>query len=333
MGFWSWIFGGAAPRKAPPWSHLREPDAFERFAALVVAILEEHGDEATPSMVRSGSVMIGDESSRREWLLHDLSSRCAAKPEAQWKDEIRRSFVKRRGRANPSGERSKPKRDNARSAEENRLVMSPPLDAPSLRVQLMSSDYLSIMERDGLLATPLCEGIEKVLVATLPGGEITLRRKDVAHLGHSDEVLFQGAVLNAIATELDDIVTTEVTAEDGSIVSILVSNAFFMGSCVLRMLEQLPTERAVVSFVSWHHVLIYAIEGEPSLAALEQLSRLVADLDAAVNVTVAERLSTNLFCYEKESGSFVRLVLERALDGRIEKVEPDLGLTWVRARR
>ena len=129
----------------------------------------------------------------------------------------------------------------------------------------------------------------------------------------------------ALASDLEGIVTTDLAVDDGGTVSILVSNGFFLGTCVLRMLERVEAELTLVTLLTWHHAVLHVALPEPSLAALTLMSDVVATLEAEVAVATAEWLSPAVFCYRRSDETFTELAIQRDDVGRIVGVVPDLG--------
>lgn len=331
VGLWSWLFGEAAPPRPPAWSTFEDAAAFARFVEVVRATLTARGRDVDPAMIRSGTVMLATGDRRREWILHRLAERCAAAPEDAWAEMIDAAAGRFLGDAMndedapPPAEKKRKKRRAQGRGGGDRLRMDPPLEPAHLRVQLMSSAYLAPVDRASLVSRTCAPGIEQVLVALLPGSEITLGPADVAGLGLSVDEAWQRASDNALASDLSGIVTTEVVAEGGAVVSLLVSNGFFMGACVLRMLDELEAEHVLVTLLTWHHAVLYVIEGTPSVAALRLMDELVSKLEAEVAVATAEWLSPTLFLWKRRAATLTPIELTRDADGRIVAVSPDPG--------
>lgn len=331
MGLWSWLFGSRAAPRPPDWSTFTDEAAFARFVEGVRAALAERGHEVEPRMLRSGSVMLDVRETRREWILHKLAERCAGTPETQWEEKIgatldrflkNMAFDEDMPPEPKAGKKRKRKKKGA--AEDLVLRSSPEITPADLRLQIMSSTYVSVLDRATSIRRPLAPGLEQVLVAVFAGSEITLGPGDLARLGLDEEAAWTLASDNAVASDLKSIVTNDFPVEGGGTLSLLVSNDFFMGACVLRLLEQVEEDVTLVTLLTWHHAVIYVADEPPSLATVTLLADVVAKLERDVAVATAEWLSPALYRYRRSDRSFTELGIARDDAGNVVGIMPEI---------
>ncbi len=336
MGLFRWLFGPDAAARPPAWSTFDDDAAFGRFVEAVRARLVERDHEVEAHVVRTGSVMLRDGERRREWILHRLAEGCAALPEARWEETIASALDRFLSKVSseedfPEMVGKRRKRKKKRDAEDLALRTEPALTRADLRLQIFSSDYVRHLDQATSVRRPLAPGLEQVLVAVFAGSEITLAPADLDRMGLGEEEAWRLGSEMAIASDIEHVVTRELAVAGGGKLSLLVSNGFFTGACVLRALELQEEELALVTLLTWHHAVLYVPEGPPTLAALTQMTELVATLEREVAVSTAEWLSNAVLCYRRSDRSLSALAIARDDADHIVGVTPDVGLSIAEA--
>lgn len=283
MSFWQRLFGGRSRAwEAPFWAPFAREEEFDDFIECVATALEREGHDVDLEMIRSGSIIADGTGGRHEWHLATLAEQCSATGRADWDALVRGSF--------PTALRAGMQRP-ARS-------LKPAKDAslPWLRLQLFSKGYLELVDRDAICMRPLGEALYAVLVRDIAGAaEATVGRAEARAWRRTEDDLFALAQRNAVDADLDRIVTQVVTTDDGRF-EIMVSNGFYLGACVLALVERLQSGPGMlVCFLSWHHAVLHSIGPGTSRATLDSMHHVVDTLAAGVDVTRSEWLGTELF--------------------------------------
>lgn len=308
--WWSRLFGGGPRAARPPsWAAFERLSDFEVFVEVVREVLDEHRVGAERSMIRSGSVIVprGD-GTMREWHLSTLAERCAETERSTWGSSVRSSFrkhVKPAAAGKAEGERREGKPPTQKPARAHALA--------DLRLQLFSEEYLAAtnLDRASLVSNRLLDGLHAVLVRDIrDGAEMTVQRGEAKGWRWSDADLLALGRKQAIASDVTGVVVRPLVTEAGTL-EVAVNNGFYLGACVLGLLEELDVEQGVlVAFVTWHHVVMHKIAAATTHRTVAEMARLVATLDSEARVASAERLGITLHWFRRGAG-FEAVRLER----------------------
>ena len=167
-----------------------------------------------------------------------------------------------------------------------------------LRLQVFRRSWLDRLrvEWSSMVHTEIAEGVLGLVVEDSGGGERTLRRSEVAHLG-DDARLLQLGRMNSSAAEAAGVKLQQVGP---AIVS--ASNGFYLAGPMLDLVEASGPAGALAAIVTWHHWVLLPLEPprttRADLAALQRVVALVAEGALSTTATGADRIGSEVFWFQ-----------------------------------
>jgi hypothetical protein len=187
------------------------------------------------------------------------------------------------------------------------------VDPKRFRLQLFSERWAHRIRLDlpNLVHQRVTDGVLGLLVEDTGGGELTVSRARVAHLGSDAQLLALGRQ-QSVAADLQHV----VLAQTGPF-EVAASNGFYLGACLLDQASLMPAPGVLVAMISWHHWVMLRLGAPVTRAELGQMRELIAIVaeEAIYNsATGGDRIGTEIY-WLRGTELGVRMVFEA--DGRV----------------
>lgn len=181
----------------------------------------------------------------------------------------------------------------SRAASPSPAAADPGGGLDDLRLQLFRADYAPVraLDPERSLVRPLAPGLLQALVRDAGGLEVTLAREQARASGLDEPALFERARLQSLRAE-GHLVHLEALGP----LEVAVSDGFFLGACMLALLDSVEGPRGVVAApVTWHHWVLHRVEPTTRPAVLDEVARLARRLLGDVEVRDAEVLGERVY--------------------------------------
>lgn len=311
------MLGAGGP---PPWSPL-DRAGHHRFVTSVRAALLDRGVKLDRAGLIAGELPLPDDALRPTWDLRALVARCAhAGDPERWEHLVAEDLARHLRPPAPRPPRAARVPEPPRVAPAPPRVSEPPragterpssriippertrrqtteLDTTHLRTQVWSRDnpVVAAFALDAMIHREVGGGLVEVAVWDLDGAaEHTVARDDRGLGGlEPDEVLTRGRV-QAVAADVDGVVFQPVELA-GAPAEVAVSNGYYLGPCMLQLLERVvPPAVTIVCPVSTHHWILLPASPTTTPVVLAAVRQLAATILAQRALGATERLGDAL---------------------------------------
>ncbi len=302
MSWFDRVLGGGGP---PPWSPLDRAD-HHRFISAVRAALLDRGIKLDREALAAGTLPLPSDAVRPSWDLRALAAKCAHVPDGdRWyavvADDLARHLRPPAAGAGPSPARP-PRAATGRSPSrvippERTRRQTTELDITHLRTQVWSlaNPMVAALSLDAMIHQAIGETLVEVAVWDLEDVAEHTASRDDAGLGGLDpgEVLTRGRV-QAVAADVDAVTFRPIELA-GEPAEVAASNAYYLGACMLQLLERMePPAITIVCPVSTHHWILHPVTPRTSPEVLAAMRELSATILAQGTLSTTERLGGEL---------------------------------------
>ncbi|MBA3547908.1 MAG: hypothetical protein H0T76_15600 [Nannocystis sp.] len=178
-----------------------------------------------------------------------------------------------------------------------------------MRLQLFSGEATRMFDTRTMVSRPLSPHLHMFVVEDILGqSEQTLSRTDVEPLGLDDDALFARARANAVVSDQPHVHVMR-TEHEGGAIDVFVSNKYYLGALLLTQLEQ-DGKDALVVLLTWHHALLHVLGEGTSVATIEALAALEAQISTGARCQPMEWLSPEIHLYSASDRSLTPVTLD-----------------------